>query len=436
MIFGTPPIFWLLLSTSALAQRIPEILSTRPELSSLSNYISSFPSLEEQFSTADNFTFLAPTNDAFTKWLATNRTADYMEATFMYHLLRGVHTTVSINETPQFISSFLTNASFSNVTNGQRVGAYRNEHVLFESALKTTSTVLTGDVVATGGVVHIIDAVLQIPTGGITTTALMNLSYFIEIASQGNFLSVTDRPLLDSLLTKPDKTLFLPNSAKALANILSSPTFANATLRGYMGQYTHCSKLVFSTDFVDGALVMTDAGVPVVVTVLEGKVYINNAEVLESDVLITNGVFHIIDDALNPYNITTPSKKTNQTASSTAPAPTSTSKSAVSKPKRLPTAAKVIVGLSTSAAGIFLIVTAYIAFRCLRNGTLGTLESGEQDGNRRLVELSSSALYELHQREQAVELPERKHQAVELPAGDSDPRHLQADEVLERSELN
>lgn len=137
---------------------------------------------------------------------------------------------------------------------------------------------------------------LQIPTGGITTTALMNLSYFIEIASQGNFLSVTDRPLLDSLLTKPDKTLFLPNSAKALANILSSPTFANATLRGYMGQYTHCSKLVFSTDFVDGALVMTDAGVPVVVTVLEGKVYINNAEVLESDVLITNGVFHIIDE--------------------------------------------------------------------------------------------------------------------------------------------
>ncbi|KAH7394817.1 hypothetical protein BKA66DRAFT_455884 [Pyrenochaeta sp. MPI-SDFR-AT-0127] len=408
MIFRTPPMFWLLLSTSALAQRIPEILSTRPELSSLSNYISSFPSLEEQFSTADNFTFLAPTNDAFTKWLATNRTADYMEATFMYHLLRGVHTTVSINETPQFISSFLTNASFSNVTNGQRVGAFRNEHVLFESALKTTSTVVTG------------------------------VSYFIEIASQGNFLSVTDRPLIDSLLTKPDKTLFLPNSAKALANILSSPTFANATLRGYMGQYTHCSKLVFSTDFVDGALVMTDAGVPVVVTVLEGKVYINNAKVLERDVLITNGVFHIIDDALNPYNITTPSKKTNQTASSTAPTPTSTSTSAVSKPKRLSTAAKVIVGLSASAAGIFLIVTAYIAFRCLRKRTMGTLESGEQDGSRRLVELSSSAFYELHQREQAVELPERKHEAVELPAGDSDPRHLQADllSVLERSELN
>jgi uncharacterized surface protein with fasciclin (FAS1) repeats len=157
-------------------------------------------------------------------------------------------------------------------------------------------TDINQDIVATGGLVHTIDAVLQIPTGGITTAPLMNLSYFVEIASEGNFLSVTDRPLIDSLLTEPDKTLFLPNSAKALANILSSPTFANATLRGYMGQYTHCSKLVFSTNFVDGALVMTDAGVAVVVTVLEGEVYINNAKVLERDVLMANGVFHVIDE--------------------------------------------------------------------------------------------------------------------------------------------
>jgi hypothetical protein len=62
-----------------------------------------------------------------------------------------------------------------------------------------------------------------------------------------------------------------------------------------------------------------------------------------------------------------------------------------------------------------------------------TLETEEQDGSRKLVELSSSAFYELHQletREQAVELPEGKHQAVELPAGDPDPRRLQVDRAL------
>ena len=138
-----------------------------------------------------------------------------------------------------------------------------------------------------------------------------------------------------------------------------------------------------------------------------------------------------LPSALNPYNITTPLKKTNQTASSTAPAATSTS--TVSKPKRFSTATKVIVGLSASAAGILLIVTAYISFRCLRKRNIGTLETEEQDGSRRLVEQSSIAFYELHQletREQAVELPERKHQAVELPAGDSDPRHLQVGRAL------
>ena len=144
---------------------------------------------------------------------------------------------------------------------------------------------------------HTIDAVLQIPAGGLTTAALMNLGYFTEIAIQGSFFGVTDRPLIDSLLAEPDKTFFLPNSAKALTNILSSPTFANdETLLGYFRQYACCSKPVFSTDFVDGALLMTDGGVTVVVTVLEGEVYINNAKVLERDVLMANGVFHIIDE--------------------------------------------------------------------------------------------------------------------------------------------
>lgn len=41
---------------------------------------------------------------------------------------------------------------------------------------------------------------------------------------------------------------------------------------------------------------MTDAGVPVVVTVLKGEVYINNAKVLERDDLMANGVFHVIDE--------------------------------------------------------------------------------------------------------------------------------------------
>ncbi|KAH6665037.1 hypothetical protein B0J14DRAFT_661148 [Halenospora varia] len=168
-----------------------------------------------------------------------------------------------------------------------------------------------------------------------------------------------------------------------------------------------------------GELLMTDAGVPVVATVLKGEVYINNAKVLERDDLMVNGVFHVIDDALNPYNITAPSKKTNQTASSTAHAATSTS--TVSKPKKFSTAAEVKVGIFVLAAGIFFIVTAHISSPCLRKRNMGTLETEEQDGSRKLVELSSGAFYELHQletREQAVELPERKHHLVELPAGD------------------
>jgi hypothetical protein len=47
------------------------------------------PLLVQQFNSADNFTFLAPINDAISSWLATNHSADYIQAALQYHLLKG-----------------------------------------------------------------------------------------------------------------------------------------------------------------------------------------------------------------------------------------------------------------------------------------------------------------------------------------------------------
>lgn len=123
-------------------QIIPEILSAYPQLSSLATQLESLPSLSQQFAGANNFTFLAPTNDAFSKWLATNRSQDYIQATLEYHLLNGIYPAASLSSTPQFISTSLTNASYANVTGGQRVEVFNNGDVIFESALNTTSNVV------------------------------------------------------------------------------------------------------------------------------------------------------------------------------------------------------------------------------------------------------------------------------------------------------
>ena len=131
------------------AQTIPretilDILSTDPQLSGLSTLVNSLPLLVQQFNTADNFTFLAPTNDAISLWLVTNRSSDYIQATLQYHLLSGTVASASITSSPIFIPTALTNHSYCNVTGGQRLKATSNGgHLLFGSALQTTSNALS-----------------------------------------------------------------------------------------------------------------------------------------------------------------------------------------------------------------------------------------------------------------------------------------------------
>jgi hypothetical protein len=122
---------------------ILDIISTNPQLSDLSRLVNSHPFLVQQFKSADNFTFLAPTNDAISSWLATNPPSDDIQATLQYHLLNGTFPIVSIPSTPIFIPTALTNQSYCNVTGGQRVMVSNDGHLLFGSALQTTSNAVS-----------------------------------------------------------------------------------------------------------------------------------------------------------------------------------------------------------------------------------------------------------------------------------------------------
>jgi len=122
---------------------IPALLSGYSQLSNLSALVNSLPQLVQQFNSADNFTFLAPTNNAISSWLAANRSQDYIQAALQYHLLNGTYSSGSIPSKPIFIPSALTNTSYSNVTGGQRVKAVNNGSLVFGSALNTTSNVIS-----------------------------------------------------------------------------------------------------------------------------------------------------------------------------------------------------------------------------------------------------------------------------------------------------
>lgn len=133
-----------IVQSAGQTQTILDFSLKTPSLSKLASLIGASPQLSSLLLPAYNFTFLAPTDDAISTWLAGNRSQSWIEATLTYHLLSGSHPTALLSTTPQFVPSALSNISFANVTGGQRIEASRPHETIFQSGNKTSSKLVSG----------------------------------------------------------------------------------------------------------------------------------------------------------------------------------------------------------------------------------------------------------------------------------------------------
>ncbi len=141
------PLWLLVFVPRVLGQALISALQEHQDtLGTLNYHISNSRVLTQLLSTANNFTFLAPSNDAFDERLASKGSAvpsaDEIDATLTYHLLHGGFPTVSFSQEPQFVASNLTDSRFANTTTGQAVElVLANNGAQFISGNKSISTV-------------------------------------------------------------------------------------------------------------------------------------------------------------------------------------------------------------------------------------------------------------------------------------------------------
>ncbi len=116
--------------SSVFGLAVLSVLKTHPELSTLNYHINQSSTFSNLLSSAENFTFLAPSNSAFDDWFSssgtTDTTPDIIEAFLTYHLLNGGFPTISFQQEPQFVHTTLTDSSYANVTGGQVVEIMSN----------------------------------------------------------------------------------------------------------------------------------------------------------------------------------------------------------------------------------------------------------------------------------------------------------------------
>lgn len=313
------PLSLLALASLATAQGTPDLaaaLSSTPQLSTLATVLNGSQSVLQALVGARNITILAPSNEAFAALGNQTLTSlasqpERLAAILQYHVLNGTFPSSAITNQSAFVPTLLTNQMFTNVTGGQVVEAVKtNNMVKIFSGLLANSTVTTADVNVTNGVVHIIDRVLTVPEKASDTLLAAGLT-----SLRG---AVVNASLVQTVDNTPNLTIFAPNNAafQKIGSALPSLTAQQVTDILSYHVVAQGDKIGYSSNLMNGAELTTVQGQKLKISIGSGGVFVNNARVVTPNVLIANGVVHVIDEVLNPTNQTA----ANPTGTAGAPA--------------------------------------------------------------------------------------------------------------------
>lgn len=174
---------------------------------------------------------------------------------------------------------------------------------------QTTANILEADILRENGYVHRIDQVLYPSTQYDLTWQSISLNLTNALIRRAGLKSL--------LKSDPGSgfTFFAPNiSAFANADIFDeddinalTPQAAESLIRQHVVEGSFAS-----ADLTNGLELTTVAGTALTVTIDNGKVFVNGAEVVESDQTASNGVMHIVGDILKvPTALTDADRPTN-----------------------------------------------------------------------------------------------------------------------------
>jgi transforming growth factor-beta-induced protein len=261
---------------AATAKSIVEIASGDARFSSLVAALTK-AGLVDDLSGAGPFTVFAPTNDAFTAALAAlgktldQLTADDLKPILTYHVVSG---TVKSNDlkagpvkTLSGVSAFVSTAGGAKVNN---------------------ASVTSADILASNGVVHVIDKVLLPPNLVQAAGYAGSFSKLIEAVTAAGLAETLSAPTANLTVFAPTDTAFGKLSA-----VPSGDALKNVLL------YHVVSGKVLSTDLTAGAVPTLLTGKSLTIT-LTGGAKVNNVPIDVVDVVTTNGVIHVVGTVLIP----------------------------------------------------------------------------------------------------------------------------------------
>lgn len=248
------------------------------------------------------FTVLAPTNAAFTALLSNLGLAslndvpvDVLRSILLNHVISGTVRSADIS------TGYVSTLAQGPDNNAISLYAEKSNGVKFNG----TATVTTADIVASNGIVHIIDNVLTVPT--VVNQALNNPEFSTLVAA----LTRSDLGVDYVTLLSGDGpfTVFAPTNAAFAAllqelGVNSLNDIPAATLNAVLQYHVVSGANVRSTQLTEGQQVTTFQGGTFTVNLNDGA-KITDAKGRKSNIVVvdvqgSNGVVHAIDKVILP----------------------------------------------------------------------------------------------------------------------------------------
>jgi len=236
------------------------------------------------------FTVFAPTNEAFADLLADlgvssldDLSAEALTPILLYHVVSG-----------KVLSTDLTNGYVNTLSAGPEQTAISLQVNADEVILNGSSEITSADILATNGVIHVIDKVLLPPT--VVNLAINNPQFSILVEA------VVKAELATTLSGAGPFTVFAPTNAafEELFTALGVSGIADLTKEQLVPilLYHVVSGNVLSSELSSGNVATLNGDIAVN---LGASVTINGSSVVVlTDVQGSNGVVHVIDEVLLP----------------------------------------------------------------------------------------------------------------------------------------
>jgi len=243
------------------------------------------------------FTVFAPTDDAFAKLpegtldeLLKPENKQMLSDILLYHVVAG-----------KVMASDVVNLEESLTVFGKNVAV----KVEGDKVLINDSEVIITDIEASNGIIHVIDAVLLPPSEekamDIIDTAIADGRFTTLVAA------VQAAGLVDTLKGEGPFTVFAPTDeafAKLPAGTIDELLKAEnkQQLTDILLYHVMAGK-VMSDSVTDGLIADSALGTSLFFKADMGNVYLNEAQILITDIETTNGVIHVIDTVILPKDI-------------------------------------------------------------------------------------------------------------------------------------